>query len=551
MPTAARAEGHLLGASLELGAPIPLVGAFRWGALAIGAVLTALDRHRPSTALLVWLVALAIYSGVRTIAPLRYGSRRSDHLAILAEIAIAAVAVGSSGGWSSPLAFLLITPVLAAGLCEGYGFAVRVAATSAAVVLVVRLPSLDRDTLGLREAAQWVAMLVLVAVVSGYARHISLINRAAANSSIAQLTEANSLLFSLHRVTQTLPASLDLEQVLTSAVESINAVTSSDGLAVILRDDTSDRWVPVRRDGCHTLAPARFNELPDQIQLVARGRSVVQVTGLDDMANPGITEGARCGIYGPLRVRGTVIGVIALESRQRDGLGSEAVEAISAILGPVALSIDNAQWFARLRTLGAEEERTRIARDLHDRIGQSLAYLGFELDRVRKAARSGDDVSEPLEHLRTDVTTVIAEVRDTLSDLRSDVDDEVSLPVALRDYTERVARRSGMRVELVDNERERLPLPQERELLRIAKEAIANAERHAKASTVVVRWSSDGRRAELTVSDDGVGIDPDTPPRPDAYGVVGMRERATSIGARLDLTSGTGKGTTVRVKVGG
>ena len=62
------------------------------------------------------------------------------------------------------------------------------------------------------------------------------------------------------------------------------------------------------------------------------------------------------------------------------------VELLAGFVEPAALAIDNARWFGRLRTVGADEERTRIARDLHDRIGQSLAYLAFELDRIVKTA---------------------------------------------------------------------------------------------------------------------------------------------------------------------
>jgi signal transduction histidine kinase len=92
----------------------------------------------------------------------------------------------------------------------------------------------------------------------------------------------------------------------------------------------------------------------------------------------------------------------------------------------------------------------------------------------------------------------------------------------------------------------RLPLRQERELWRIAQEAITNALRHADAGSVRVTWRCDDRRAVLEVTDDGHGL-PEGPPRSDAYGLVGMRERAAAIGARLDVLSSTG--TTVRCSI--
>jgi len=117
-------------------------------------------------------------------------------------------------------------------------------------------------------------------------------------------------------------------------------------------------------------------------------------------------------------------------------------------------------------------------------------------------------------------------------------------------FVERVRDRSGMKVDLVRQDAgNRLPLLQERELWRIAKEAVINAERHAKAHSLRITWRCDGGSAELHVSDDGTGFQPGAA-RPDSYGLLGMKERATSIGASLDIDSVAGIGTTVRVRIG-
>ena len=149
----------------------------------------------------------------------------------------------------------------------------------------------------------------------------------------------------------------------------------------------------------------------------------------------------------------------------------------------MALAIDNARWFARLRTVGADEERTRIARDLHDRIGQSLAYLAFELDRIVTSQAKGDDVGTSLEQLRDDVRGVIREVRDTLYDLRTDVSDSQDMadhPRGLRRPGDRAQPASS--VELYCDRDARLPILQEREMWRIAQEALTNVERHSAAT---------------------------------------------------------------------
>ncbi len=92
----------------------------------------------------------------------------------------------------------------------------------------------------------------------------------------------------------------------------------------------------------------------------------------------------------------------------------------------------------------------------------------------------------------------------------------------------------------------RLPILQEREMWRIAQEALANVERHARATAVRIVWRCDGERALIDVTDNGVGFESSTAGRLDSYGVLGMRERASSIGASLEILSAPGRGTRVR-----
>ena len=119
-----------------------------------------------------------------------------------------------------------------------------------------------------------------------------------------------------------------------------------------------------------------------------------------------------------LRTPDRVVGLVAIEHRAPDRITSNDAELFARIASSLALAVDNARWFGRLRTLGAEAERARIARDLHDRTAQSLAYIGFELDRLVEplqptprcpsctgsCARSSCELRETLYQLRTTVT---------------------------------------------------------------------------------------------------------------------------------------------------
>ncbi|MDP9442230.1 MAG: sensor histidine kinase, partial [Actinomycetota bacterium] len=203
--------------------------------------------------------------------------------------------------------------------------------------------------------------------------------------------------------------------------------------------------------------------------------------------------------------------------------------------------------------LGADDERDRIARDLHDRVGQSLAFVSFELERIGRQS-DAQPVAEDLLLLRDEVRKVVTEVRDTLYDLRTDVSDRKDLVATLAEFLDRVGERTGLEVRFDHSATTRLPVRQEREMWRIAQEAVTNAYRHAQGSVVGVRWQCDDSRAVLEVHDDGRGLPArhgagTTGGRGDRYGILGMRERAAAIGARLELSSAPGGGTTVRCEL--
>ena len=237
---------------------------------------------------------------------------------------------------------------------------------------------------------------------------------------------------------------------------------------------------------------------------------------------------------------------MAIEHNETKHFTVRDLELVEGFVAPAALALDNARWFARLRTVGADEERTRIARDLHDRIGQSLAYLGFELDRLVDRDEAGDAITAELHQLRDDVRGVTREVRDTLYDLRTDVSEGQGLGDVLEQFAQRLGDRADLRIQVEADRGARLPMLQEREMWRVAQEALANVERHSKATAVRVVWRCDGERAFIDVTDNGMGFDQSRAGRVDSYGVLGMRERASSIGASLEIVSAPGRGTRVR-----
>lgn len=386
-------------------------------------------------------------------------------------------------------------------------------------------------------------------------------------SRLEQLAEANELLVALNEVAQSLPDSLDLDAVLDSTVEQIRAIVGGEIITVLLRDSTDGTYAPVRGRGSTVGAP--MTHLPAAAR-AALGSS--RAERADDLvsAGGGVADDAVCGLYVAATTRSQVVAVVAVESRSAAAFDDTAAEMLTALAEPFAVAIDNARLFRRVRTVAADEERRRLARDLHDRIGSSVALLGFEVDRIiGETARArtpsigdetagtandvsgiaGDPIETSLRELRAQITTVVGEVRETLNDLRTEVTDDRDLATTLRGFLDRLSARSGLQTTLDVDVTWTLPRPQERELWHIALESLVNVERHAQANMVRVSWSCDDEQAVLVISDDGKGLQSDAV-RADSYGLTGMRERAAAIGARIEVDSEHEAGTTVTIRLG-
>ncbi len=531
----------------------PAVLAIRAGTTIISMALAAPAFVDRDWTVIAWCAVIAVYNIFRLVVPVRYVSTDTPSLLrILGEVALHVLAVVATGHWDSPLVFALITAVMVAGFARGFAFAIRVGVVSA---LAVSIPALAGGTSDsgeeLRQAVQWTGELILVALLAGYARRVTgEVDRRhnLALDRLGRLADANMLLHSLHRVTQTLPASLDVDDVLDTTMGRLRDLFDYDGATLMLLDETDHMWVVARWDGPRPAPTYTTDKLPAMAVQSLDTRLPV-MTGNIVPDRPGISVEMNSGLYAPLLARQNVMGLVALEHHDNHHFTMRDQELLHGFVEPAALAIDNARWFARLRTVGADEERTRIARDLHDRIGQSLAYLAFELDRIVKSNAKGDDITKQLERLRTDVRGVIGEVRDTLYDLRTDVTDDQDMSEVMGEFLDRVRDRSAIEIRFDAQSTGRLPLLQERELWRVAQEAVTNVERHSRATKLAVTWRSDGYRAVLIVSDDGVGFPAGKVGRLDSYGIIGMRERAASIGASLDIASEVGTGTTIRCEI--
>lgn len=522
----------------------------RWAALALGLVAAALagDTTVRVGAWALTLAAVAVWQSDNQQA-----RRRSPGpLAVALELAVDVAAVVTTGGWRSPFVFCLLGGIMTVGFAGGFTAGVRTAVAASVAVAVPYHLSLDSlSAESLRISGQWTVELLLVALLAGYARR--LFGQAEEQHTLAldrmhQLTEANELLVSLHRVAQTLPASLDLEQVLASTVNRLRGLIDCDVVAVLLHDEAMGTWTVAASEGAALPRILSASQLPRPLAAATTSSVASLVVSLGPGEGLGPEILSRSGLYAPLRARGALLGLIALEQHEPGFYGRRDLQVLDAFVEPAALALDNARWFARLRTIGADEERVRIARDMHDSVGQSLAFVGFKLDRL--AAMAGDQkMRAELDTLRGEVRGVLTEVRDTLCDLRTEVTDARGMVEILEEFLERVGARADFDVTFTHHATGRLPLVQERELWRIAHEAVTNVEHHARPRHLRVRWECDGRTGRLTVADDGRGFPPGEVGGHRSFGLQGMQERANAIAARLEIESEPFVGTVIECRV--
>jgi signal transduction histidine kinase len=519
---------------------------FRLAALAGALARSWTDFSWHNWKLIVAAVLIGVYALVTCIKPVPYRDDLKTRIRIIAEQALHLIVVLATGAWDSPFALCLIPSGMLAGFAAGGFFSAQLGVAAIAAVTARHASEFGlRD--GLTAGLVWTGLLGLVAFTSGLthrAGHEAARQQRLALDRVSRLAEANSLLFSLQRVAQTLPASLDLDDVLDSTVQRMQAMVRHDALSVFLVNATDRAVEPIRALGLTPPPSFQLDRLPEGLRAAMESPRTVRI---DDLSfRGGVSASARSGLYAALRARGALVGLIAVEADQPDGFGPQQAEIVHGLTEPFGIAIDNARMFGHIRLLAADEERSRIARDLHDHIGSSLAMIGFEVDRASSIAADGGEIVPVLQELRNQITAVVSDVRDTLFDLRTEVTDTYDLASIVRDFLVRVQLRTGIHTDHELHIDGRLPLVQERELWQIVREAITNVERHSQAKNLKITVNETSTSASISVHDDGVGLGVHTS-RADSYGIIGMRERAARIGAELSIRPPVHGGTEIQV----
>jgi hypothetical protein len=196
-----------------------------------------------------------------------------------------------------------------------------------------------------------------------------------------------------------------------------------------------------------------------------------------------------------------------------------------------------------------EEERKRIAREIHDDLGQRLSLLRMDVLMLPKAVGDNDDgLTNAVARMRDDIDNCIGIARDIVSDLRPAVLDFGIVP-AIEWLLDEFETRTKIKCLFHDLTEGEIPLNDQQAtgMFRILQESLTNVAKHANAGTVEVELESLEDCLCLEIADNGVGIDPDRIRNPNSYGLIGLRERAAMLGCELRVSSLRGQGTTVRI----
>ena len=364
-----------------------------------------------------------------------------------------------------------------------------------------------------------------------------------ARAERAVLGEVNDLLVRLDAAVGRLELPLDRRSALDAVQQRVNHELSPTATCLLERAE-GERWSTQLATGC-TLAPqVSTDALPTQLRRALERRHGVVAADLS-LDGPGLAPSSGSGVYVPLIAGDEVVGLLAVEHAVADRYGPDELALLIDQADAIALLLDDVRRFARLRAVSADAGDARLSRELHDRLGQWLTFVSFELEGV---IREKAEPTPELTRLYATVQSAIEDLRGTLRQALTGVGPERPLAKVARELCERFEERTEIAVTFTTTGgAERLPVAVEVELGRILQEALTNCERHSRATHVEVSWLVHDGTGTLTVHDDGVGFEPGRGVRDQAAGLIDMRDRAESVGAHLRIDTTPGGGTTVVV----
>jgi len=382
-----------------------------------------------------------------------------------------------------------------------------------------------------------------------------------------EILRATRELLALNSISHALNQSLDLEVTLQTVAETMLDALEAQVSWVQLSDDVSK--IPAARAARGLSAEA----LDKLIEAVSNPRSYEQTAtwaSYSVVPNDG-TNGREQPLWQfavtPLKSKGVVLGVAGVATAKRP-VDQQRIQLLDAIGSQIAVAVERCKLYEEVqlardlrgellrRVITAqEEERKRIARELHDETGQTLTALRLNLERLAMAPISNIEESKAqLAQSLSLCQQADEEVDKLIFDLRPALLDDLGLVEAIKFYAQTHLKTAGIELDLrVTGKERRLSGEREVALFRVAQEAITNIVKHARAKSAMIQLQFKTNQLVARIEDDGCGfevsqtVNSHSPQR--GLGLLGMRERISLVGGSLSIISKPGAGTRLKAVV--
>jgi signal transduction histidine kinase len=277
-----------------------------------------------------------------------------------------------------------------------------------------------------------------------------------------------------------------------------------------------------------TRAPLTFDDAPNNPDLA-------------DIQDVMRADGVRSLLILPLMLGAEILGAVGIHNTERDSWTEDEINLAKALGHQATLALQLTRLATKAREGAVLQERNRLAREIHDTLAQGFAAIRLQLELARGEPDVPPRAEEALDTASQIAAENLVEARRSMAVLKSE---RPSLAAALWAAIEGVRRLGQAQVEGDFGAVPEPPPAAAHELLRIGQEAMLNAVCHAEASTVRVTLAAvSGAGVRIAVADDGKGFDPDAVTK--GFGLAGLRDRASAIGAELTIVSEPGEGTEV------
>ncbi|MCB9420104.1 MAG: hypothetical protein H6667_09880 [Ardenticatenaceae bacterium] len=533
---------------------------YRW--LSLSVPLVALLFEPNGTLLLALLTAVAV-NGLISFFPTQLNQAlRYRPWLLTADLILMAALIAFTGGWQTPFYFYSLNPLLIAA----FFFGLRGAATAVSLFLPLYAGALIVAAAQIATPFNW--LLVVTAVV-GYYLISGMFGFAASLLTSLRLAQDDLLLSHqelnmLHALTLSLQSAANVEEVQEKVLEAITTELGFQKAVIGLVDpgrSVISGWLGRVRDGhisesgklIHSIEiPLNDTSGPAANALI--NRQHIRVTG--DWLNDQFQLND-CTIL-PLYLREHQIGVLLVET---EGVTEEMIRngrltTLTAIASQSAVAIGTTLLcINRAQQIAIQEERMRIARDLHDTVSQSMFGIVYTLDGSLKLLPQQPEAAKPeLERALKTAEQVRAEIRHSILDIWPSELTAERFTADLQKYVQDTCHIDGLQLTFdVRGEFGILSLQARRSLYRISQEALANVTRHAAASEARVCVDIAQGRAKLVVRDNGRGFEPAVALAREYgrehFGLRGIQDRTQSLGGECHIFSQPNAGTSIIVDI--